>query len=301
VKIYKCTAGACVPGSQYITGDACAWLVVSGVGGTGNALMVDHSNNTGDLCLGDAQIGSSVTVNGSVVNSSTVTDSLTFGTSAFVLNDIVTNNSGVKGVMGASLPGLPLGTSTVAAGQTLAKSNGGFYSTTGLDPRVGACQAAQLDILSASSAVLSLPSNQSLGAVTVASATNFNITATNVGGLNVIDMSKLTAGSDATIHISGGGNANTVVVLRIATQLDTAGRVVWTLTGGLTADHLLIFANGGTCDIGNNNVGAGAILCPNARVYIKNASVWGGQALGDHKKVTIGDAVTFNYVPFTGF
>ena len=301
VKIYKCTAGACVPGSQYITGDACGWLVVSGTGGIGNALIVDHSTNTGDMCVGATQVGTSATVTGSVVNSSTVNDSLTFGANAFILNDIVTNNSGVRGVLGASLPGLSAGISTVAAGALVTKSNGGFYDTTGLDSRVAACQAAQMDILSASSAVLSLPSTQSLGAQTIPGGGNLNITASVVGGLNVIDLSKLTAGDDATIHISGGGNAHTVVVLRIATQLSTAARVVWTMTGGLTAEHLLIFANGGTCDIGGNNVGAGTILCPNARVYIKNAAVWSGQALGDNKKVTIGDSVTFTYIPFIGF
>ncbi|MBI5506675.1 MAG: DUF4215 domain-containing protein, partial [Deltaproteobacteria bacterium] len=301
VKTYKCTAGSCVPSSQFITGDACAWLVVSGTGGTGNALIVDHSTNTGDMCVGATQVGTSVTVNGSVVDSSGVNNSLTFGSNAFILNDIVSNNSSVSGVAGASLPGLPPGTSTVAAGQLVAKSNGGFYDTTGLDPRVVDCQNAQGDVGSASSAVISLPSTQSLGAQAIPGGGNLNINATNVGGVNVIDFTKLTAGNDATIHISGGGSANTVMILRIGGVLNTDARVVWTLTGGMTTEHLLIFANGSTCEIGGDNVGSGAILCPNARVYIKNASVWAGQALGAAKKVTVGDAVTFTYVPFIGF
>jgi hypothetical protein len=301
VKTYNCSAGSCDPSSQFVTGDACDWLVVSGVSGLSRAKIVDQSNSTGDICMDNGDVGSSTTINGTVVSTALEDDALTFGQNGVVLNDIVSNFTRVKGANGVTLPGLPPGTNSVAAGLVVAKSNGGFYNTTGADPRVLECQMAQADILSASSAILGLASTQSLGVIQPGGSTTVNINASVVGGLNVIDITKMVLGNDVTVNISGGGNPNTVVVLRIANQLDVSLRSRWNLTNGLTTRNFLIYADGGRCEIGGNGIGSGTILCPNAKVFLNNNTVWDGQALGDSRKVQVGDAVTFTYVPFTGF
>jgi cysteine-rich repeat protein len=301
VKTYACNAGSCDPSSQFLTGDACEWLIVSGVSGTSKVLIRDQSTNTGDICVDNGVVGTRTTINGTIVSTSPITNDLSFKALGVVLNDVVTNNAGVLGEQGVTLPGMPPGTSSRPAGTFVAKSNGGFYDLTGLDPRVGKCSNAQGDILSASSAVLGLTSTQSLGVLAPTGGQTLNINPTVVGGLNVIDATRLTTGNDVTINVSGGGNANTVVILRIANQLNTSLRTVLNLTNGLQVKNFMIFANGGRCEIGDKSVGAGTLLCPNATVLLKENTVWDGQALGDNKKVQIGDFVTFTYIPFTGF
>ena len=208
--------------------------------------------------------------------------------------DVVTNNGRVQST--SNLINLPGYTSwTLAPGSLVAKTPAGFYDTTGTDPRVALCQAAQAEIATVKAALDALPSDGDFGGA-YQDPPGFTsptpITAVNVGGVNVFDMTHFSgANTNVTMTLDGGGSADTVMVLRISNRLNTGENWAVNLTGGLTPDHVLFYVskNGGgieACAIGQGNTGGGTLFCPNMQVHILSGTTWYGAAYGGDSGTT---------------
>ncbi|HYC01208.1 MAG TPA: DUF4215 domain-containing protein [Candidatus Limnocylindrales bacterium] len=308
-----CNLGNCTATSYVVTGVACRWLAV-GNPGTDNDKRIDVNNgvqSTGDWCGNFGVFGQNSVTDGDIVT--TRGDNTTPGTEfdSFANvdgGDIVTNNARVSGVAGASLPGV--GFSSIGPGQQVNKTpSPTFYDTTGDDVRVDECIDAQTAISTSTAGLLNAQAaTQNLGATFtgITGGSTKTITATNPGGLNVIDLDNITGGNNVTINLDGGGSANTVMILRIATSLNSDQNWIWNLQNGLTADHLLIYSKGtgnARCEIGEDNTGGGTLFCPNGRIVLKIGTDWDGALFGGGSSVTsieLGDNVVLTHNRFTG-
>jgi cysteine-rich repeat protein len=315
----SCQSGSCTADEWSGVGLACEWVVV---GAAANNTVMEANDNAvsvgGNWCALHAEFDVGTVISGDIIASHYDNPNpgraILFGDQVEVDGgDIVTDNFSVETPLasGYDLPGLT-NISTVAAGQFVSKTPAPtFYDTTGTDPRIDDCEAAQADLLNASTILDALPSTSNLGSAyqDLPSGAAAPINAVNVGGLNVFDMTHLNGtNTNVTITLNGGGNANTVFVLRISQRLNSGSNWTFNLTGGLTYDHLLFYVskNGGdeNCAIGLFNVGGGTIFCPDVKLNINANSQWTGAAYGGasgiNGQVRIGQSVTLTYDPFIG-
>lgn len=114
----------------------------------------------------------------------------------------------------------------------------------------------------------------------------------------MVDIDKIKMNQSAILTIDAQGNADAVVVLRLAGNIVTKVKVQIVPAGGLTASNLLIYSVGGNCNIGFNNVGSGTLYCPEGKVRLRQETVWDGALAG--LGVDIGWYVQLNHVPFLG-
>ena len=311
----ECQSGTCTATSYVVTGVACTWLAVANPSGP-NQRRIDVENGadlTGDLCSNFGIYGQNTVTIGDIVTTmgDNVTPALEFNSFANVdAGDIITDNARVTGTGGiVTLPGV--GVASIAAGQNVSKTpSPTFYDTTGTDPRVADCAAAQAAISTSTAGLLDgLPATANLGAVLtgVAGGSSHTINAVNVGALNVFDLTNITGGNGVTLHLDGGGDPDTVFILRIATSLNTQVGWTFSLDNGLTANHLLIYSKGATnsrCELGSTTTGGGTLFCPNGRAQILQDSVWEGAVFGGGDTdvaILIGGNVQLTHTRFTGF
>jgi cysteine-rich repeat protein len=308
-----CLAGICTGTSFYATGNACRFGIV-GTANNGRVFIENGTDTTGQICGDFAEVEGVTTIADDVIamkgDVATPAMKLDVNAAFSASADIVTNNDFVEGLASGNLPGL-VATSTVAAGQVVAKSPGGEYDTTGSDERVGQCSLAQVAVSTyIPGRIDDLPApNPDLGTAmaSLAGGSTYDIHVANPGGLNRIKVDSIGGGTNVTVNIHGGNNPGTVLVLEVEGVLNTA--VGWdiNLVDGLTADHFLIYgkASGGTrCEIGDDNTGAGTIVCPDTRIFLKQNTVWSGAVLGGGTSATaidLGENVAFTHVRFTGF
>ncbi len=308
-----CVAGDCAPDEWSGVGRSCEWAIVGGPTNNTRALTnIGASSIGGNICALHAEISASTSISGNIItsdNSSGV--GAVFGASVTVGGDVVTDQYSVTSNSSPSLPGL-VGTTTILPNQHVLKNPAPtFYDTFGTDPRIDDCEAAQADIAVTKAALDALPTTVNYGNtfqdLVVSPAP---ITAVNVGGVNVFDMVYLNGtASGITITLDGGGNPNTVFVLRVSFRMNTGPNWTFNLTNGLTADHVLFYVSRTTassteqCALGENNVGGGTLFCPRVWVNINNATQWSGAAYGGasalNGQVRLGQGTVLNYVPFT--
>ncbi|MFN2377668.1 MAG: DUF4215 domain-containing protein [Candidatus Binatia bacterium] len=313
-----CNGGSCVGTSYVVTGLACNWAVVGnpwpGAGtDTRRVDLTQGASSTGPWCGAAARIGDTTTMTGDLVvtGNSTAVGAEIDNLANIDALDVVADNVSVIGLAGDSLPGLPFPTTSVAAGQVVAKTPSGEYDTTGLDQRVDQCEAAQLSISTSTATQLdALSADADLGATGtgLASSSTFTINPVNPGVVNVIDLDNLTGNTGVTLNISGGNDPGTVMILRIDGSFDTNVGWIWNLTDGLTPERLLIYGKGGgtgNCEIGQNNTGGGGtIFCPNGRIRIVSGSTWTGALFGGGAStiaVDVGQNVVLTHQRFLGF
>ncbi|MBI5504038.1 MAG: DUF4215 domain-containing protein [Deltaproteobacteria bacterium] len=312
----ECQSGICTATAYVVTGAACRWLGVGNPGTDANKQVSISNNATSDgpWCGNFTFFGQNSVTNADIVSvrGDNTTPGTEFNSFANVDGgDVVTNNARVIGTAGVDLPGMGAGISEVAAGQVVSKSPPPTkYDTTGTDPRVADCQSAQASI-STSTAVLldALPATQDLGGTltSLPASGSATVNAVNVGGLNVFDMTNITGGNYVTLNLDGGGNPNTVFIMRISSTLNTAIGWVWNLQNGLTADHLLLYSKGtgnAKCELGESNTGGGTLFCPNGRVAVRLNSIWSGSLLGGGNTslvIDVGTGVQLTHQRFTGF
>jgi hypothetical protein len=103
------------------------------------------------------------------------------------------------------------------------------------------------------------------------------------------------------LQLDGGGNADTVFVLRIDGKAKLLLRSTLELTGGLTADRTLIYVRGGSCRISDLVLGAGTWLSSPGKVKTGRSIAWIGAIFADGKTMKIGDKAFFLHMPFQGF
>lgn len=311
----ECQSGTCVTTSAVITGDACRWAVVgtatTGSGGARMLFLEQSASSTGDWCGDFARIGISTTLGGDLIlqEGDSSTPGAELDTTAGVdSGDVVTNNARINGLAGVVLPGVAV--TTIAPGSRVNKTpSPTFYDTTGTDPRLAQCAAAQAAFTATAASLDAMSATSSLGSslTGVTTGSTHTVTATSPGSINVIDVDNITGGQDVVLNLSGGGNSSTVMVLRVANTLNTSINWQWNLTGGLTADHLLIYGKGSglsKCEIGQDNVGGGTIFCPASRIKLVLRTQWTGALLGGGTSaysIDVGENAVLTHQRFTGF
>ncbi len=313
----SCQSGICAANEYSGVGLACEWVVVgASTNNTGMRTVDGAIVNSGNWCASHGEFDAASEIAGTIVSTDDDNNNgrgILFAENCVVDGDIIADGFKVSTdpLTPQDLPGL-VGVTQVLAGQHVNKNPPGtFYDTVGADSRIDDCEAAQADLAVTKAALNALPSTANLGGAYFDLPTGPApaINAVNVGGINVFDMTHLTGSAAGTsITINGGGNANTVIVLRISQRLNTAANWTFNLTGGLTANRLLFYVtkNGGgieACALGLNNVGAGTLFCPDMQVHLNGGVIWSGAFYGgdsgSNGEVRIGDDSVITYAPFT--
>jgi cysteine-rich repeat protein len=293
-----CQGGVC-GGDAVLIPAACRWVIVGGdpskdvqSRGRGNGFV------TGDICGDSVRIGEVTDVTGDIVGTRTTGNAVLFSSAASVEGDVVTGGGVVIGKPhGTPLPGL--GTQdTVATGMTVPQTGDptSIYDTTGTDPRVAECAAAQAGIDTGAAAVAGLSQTEDRGDVLVPGTQSLTINATNVGGLNVIDFKRLRTGNDTTITLDGGGSPNTVFVLRIQRKFDIHFKSDLMLVNGTTPNHVIIYGQS-KCKFGDEVTGGGTVICPAGKLLLGVSDVWNGALLGGKAKVQFLHASDITHAP----
>jgi len=313
----SCVSGECAADAYTGVGKACEWVVVGSSTNDTEVQLLDEAVSVGgDWCGWRGRFDVNSVVSQDIVTTgfdSATGRAILFGPTVTVNGgDILSNNRKVESdpVTPVPLPGIAA--ASVAAGQHVNKTPAPtFYDTTGTDPRVATCAAAQADLLPQKAILDGLASTANLGTTLEgldANGETATVNAVNVGGVNVFDMANLNGtGTGVSITLNGGGNANTVFVMRISNRLNTGANWTFNLTGGLTYDHLLFYVSKITgdesCALGLGNTGGGTLFCPRLKIHVNGDTQWQGAAYGGasgtNGDVRIGLGVTFTYAPFT--
>ncbi|HEY2772621.1 MAG TPA: DUF4215 domain-containing protein [Candidatus Binatia bacterium] len=311
-----CQSGVCTATSYVVTGAACHWAVVGnptdGTGGSRALFLEQGASSSGDWCGDLGTWGQSSVMTGDIVleQGDAANPAATFDATANIDGaDVLTNDALVEGLSGEILPGTSV--TSVPAGTIQAKTPAPtVYDTTGNDARIDQCAQAQLAISTSVAGLLDmLSADADLGPTlsTLPASATATITVVHAGGLSVIDVDNITGGTGVTLNLDGGGNSASVMILRVQNSLNTNIGWQWNLTNGLTADHLLIYGRGSglsKCEIGQNNVGAGTIFCPDARVKLVAGTTWTGALLGGGTtafSIDVGQNAELVHQRFTGF
>ena len=316
----ECQSGTCTPTQLAVTRDACRYVLVGSPNKDTELRTGERPTfDAGDFCglVGDIGIDT-------VIPESLITTGEEGGGPGALIGqdvvvdggDIVTNNFGVQGRLGAPLPGLDGVTNALAAGQHVNKTPAPtFYDTTGTDPRVAECQTAQAGIALTEADLLALPIDQDRGTDFQGLNNGANpqpapIVATKPGMVNVVRVEDVNGtASGRIIEIDGAGNADTVVVLRIDDKLNTAQSWQFNLVNGMQPENFLIWGRATVasshCALGISNTGGGTIFCPNTQVNIQSQTTWTGAVIGGGGgttgRIRVGDDAVWTFQPFLGF
>ena len=309
----SCSAGTCTADTQASSGEACHFAVVAA--GTGvTALTGNRASSTGAWCAPEGSFSNESVFSGDIVATSSDGGNIgiTFGADVVAdTADIVSNAAIVRATGSNDLPGLS-NISQLAPGQTVAKDPAPtVYDTTGSDPRLGQCTTAQADLAAFASALDGLPSDGDFAgayAGLAAGSSPAAIVAANPGAVSVFDFDDITGGNNVTLTLDGGGNAASVLVLRVAGRIVSGNFWTVSLQGGLTADRVVFYAKSAAssvhCSWGRGTVGAGTVVCPNTKVELARESSWSGQLLGGaggaSGRVETGNDASLTYLPFRG-
>jgi hypothetical protein len=301
-----CADGVCA-GSPIALFDLCPWAVVLSPDPRGNRLTIDlNASIDGDVCGGNVRIGSNALVNGGVASSSSAgTKELQLASTSFIAEDIVSLGAGAGSrPSGAALPHLAVPLSALPPGSITAKvaPPGGFYDLSGGSPVATACQEARNSYTEVELQIDALPSIQSMAAVKLPRAGSLTINPTTAGEINVISLDSLRTGADSIIELNGGGNSDTVFVLRVLGSLRLGLRSGIVLAGGLTPEKLLFHVKGKTCRVGNFVTGAGTLFCTGGGgIRMQSTVEWTGAIFGAGRRLHLGDANHITHVQFAGF
>jgi len=298
-----CTAGTCV-GDGPLTGALCSWSMAVRKDAAGGDHIETGVSATvvGDVCASQLVLGTLSSSDSNVVaTNATNNATIRIGSGAEISGDIVSGGGGAKGRPAAvKLPYTDV--VSLSGGSILAKNDStGDYDLSGDHPLVAGCTSAQNGYAGAVSAVAALGSDMSLPPIVLNAGETATVLAPHPGAVNVIDVEDVRGKSNTTLELDAGGNADTTIVLRIAGSLHMASGSSIALVGGLTADRVLIRVLGRKCDLGNNFLGAGTLLCPNARIQVDYDGIWTGSLFAGKKVLRVGDRVELNYSPFLAF
>ena len=299
----QCIGGECT-GTAPLFGDLCPWGLLTNDTNpkSKDKLRVGvRSEIVGDFC------GGLIIVGDNSVNDSTVVSAksgkkaaMRIGEKAVIMDDIITAGAGVQGKP-ASVPLPALDVGRLAGGTVMAKpDDSGVYDLSGEHPTAADCLKARAAFTQASTAFRDLPSDGDLGEIRIKGEQTYAINAKNVGGLNVFDFKRILAGRDIVFDINGGGDPNTIVILRAQKLIKLGGRGTIRLSGGLTPEHVIIHVLGRKCHLGDKYTGAGTMLCE-GKIKIGDRLDWNGVLFAGNKKLEVGEESKITYNPFRGF
>ncbi len=296
-----CGDGACIPGDPVVFGAACLWFIV-GESDTGRDVDLKEGSGTdvlGDICLDEAKVGMhSMIVGNLAVTAASGSKGIRFAPGAMVSGDIVTGGAGIKGTHGAALPHLTPPTGALAGGLVLYKDDppGGMYDTGGASMVLADCMDAMAAVDSAQPVLDALMSDQSNGRVRVAAGDTLTIAPSVPGGINVIDYDRLLSGLGATVELSGGGDPDTVMIVRVAGKVSLRGQSAITLTDGLLPSNVILYGAGKKVQIGSFSTVEGTIFS-SGKVKLGNAVHVLGQIFGRRRKIKLGNELVGTVAP----
>ena len=297
-----CAGGSCV-GDPTQFAALCPWSVLVRNTNDKELILIGvHAVVGGDICASQLVLEAESVSRGDVVamNDSKST-AIRIGQGYEIAGDIVSAGSGVNGRPGAvKLPYTDV--VSLDGGSITPKNNGtGDYDLSGHHPLLSVCATARGYFAIATDYLATFDSDLDAGSVDLNSGEIATLIAPHPGALNVIDVDNVHGADSAVIELDGGGNPDTAVVLRVARdfELGQYGSVI--LTGGLTADRVLISVHGRKCNIGNSVLGAGTLLCANGRIMVDFGTTWTGAWLSGGNKLKVGNRVELNYEPFQAF
>ncbi|HEY2773809.1 MAG TPA: hypothetical protein VGK20_07130 [Candidatus Binatia bacterium] len=301
----KCVSAQC-QGHQTVLLDLCPWIAVERQDPKHDALKVNtRATVDGSLCGGYTKVGNTTVVDGNIASN------LTSGTRAIRLTpdmefagDCLSGGGGVKArPRDAHLPDLDIQVSSLAPGSLTSKSQppGGVYDLTGSHPFEPICDHARNQYPDIMAVLDGLGSSASFPKTTIKSFGSLTITAPNPGSVNVIDYVQIRGGRNVSLMIDGGGDPNTVVVLRVQKKFTLKLLSVVALQGDLQAQNLLIYAKGKKCVLGDHMNGSGTVFCAQGRLKFGKQVSWLGTFYGAGHLFKIGDSNNLDYQPFLGF
>ena len=299
----ECTGGGCV-GHAPLLADLCPWTVVVREDPKGDRIKsFMEAQIDGAACASQMTVGASSFNNGDMV---AVKDSgraaFKVGLAAEMTGDIVSGGGGAKGrPTGVKLPHTAELEMLDGGTVTPKDDASGNYDLSGTHPLVAACTSARQSYATVAAALALRPSDLDAGQIRLRSGESATLVAPHPGAVNVIDVSEIRGNSDVVLTLDGGGDPDTVVVLRVAGRFQLRDNCSVDLIGGLTAKNLLIDVVGHKCDIGNHSQGAGTLLCPDARIRVDYDTVWTGAWFAGRRLVRIGERDLLTYEPFQGF
>jgi hypothetical protein len=291
-------AGAC-DALTTVFNRACTYFSLGAAGTRGVRGHAGHNSDiVGDLCFARAKIFAFTAIDGNTISTSTTgRKGLRFGEGSSVTGDIVSDGAGVFSVDGSFLPHLTPAATALAGGSPVkTKDNGGVYDLTGSSLLVDDCAAARADVEQGAQEIAALVANQNLGYKKLAAGDTLTLVPTTPGGVNVIDIDKLSGGSDVTIEVDGGGDADTVMIVRVAKGFKLYDNAVIEMTNSMQSKNFILFVRRGRTDIGNSSTVAGTIY-GGGFLRIGEQSFVDGQLFGAGGKVEINAEMSGVLVP----
>ncbi len=307
-----CTVDSCLPATGCVhqggaAAATCSWAVIGGDATAGSGVSVwAHGGTTidGNVCGDRLGIGRNSTTSGSWACTAAAPArgrvAVGVGRGATISGDLATAGTGVRGrPTGSEILGT--GVSMVTGGSTVDIPAGGTIDTTGASPLVGRCESSRNEIAAWSAQLDSLPSTQTQTVVKVFEHDSLTLAASVVGGLNVIDFTRLKLANDTTLTLDGGGSPDTVFVLRFSESFDTDRGVTIDLANGTSPNNVVFYSKGeGKCEIGKKNSGGGTVLCTASALKVKYDTVWNGAWMAQRRHVDIGSGSRLTHAAFTG-
>lgn len=197
------------------------------------------------------------------------------------------------------------GTKIIDTGLIVPITGGGDIDTTGADPanKILICENVQ-SLIAADTADLNARADAGsptdLGKIKVNKGQTYTINATTVGGESFYDAFKVQLGRGAILNFDGGGDPNSVMVLRVDKKVEFGRSTQVNLVNGASLENVLIMApTSGKCSVGREATGSGQIFCPAAKVQVGRDANWTGTIVAGNKS-KIGRDATVVSGRFTG-
>ncbi len=300
-----CSGGVCV-GTPPLLDDLCPWTVVLREQESMDMIKVEsQASFEGDVCGGTIRLDGQVLVTSDLVaDEAEGEEQLRLAVDVAVGEDIVSGGGGAISNPSLSfLPYISPDTQTLAPLSLQAKDDGsGVFDFTGSHDLLARCHAARTGYDAATLAVDSLAQTSTFPAVKLGPFEQVTIPATVVGGVNVIDITgSIKVGDSSVLQLDGGGDPNTVMILRISNRVKMYVLSTLELTGGLLPENVLIAIKGKKCMFNTFSSGAGTVLCSPGRVVARQGVAWVGAFFGDGRYFSAGQDTVFIYRPFQGF
>lgn len=300
-----CEAGQCV-GDPSLLDDLCPWTVVLAEHPRRDLIRTYYQATIGgDVCGGTIRFyGQTSVLSDLVADEAEGEDQLQLAVDVFVGDTIASAGGGAQANPRTSfLPYLDGLTTSLEPLSYVPKSDGsGSYDLTGADDLVSTCHRARTAFLTHTSTVESLASTATLEPIRLRPKETTTIAATNVGGVNVVDVDgQVKVGDSAEVFLDGGGDPDTVMVLRIRGRMKLLVNASLTLTGGLKAENTLVYVQGRKCLLNRDSIGAGTLVCSPGRLVARQNVAWIGAIYADDRRLSLGQGSAITYVPFQGF
>jgi cysteine-rich repeat protein len=174
---------------------------------------------------------------------------------------------------------------------------GGVVDACGLHEAVAECATAKAQVADDITLLNSLEATDSLGALSCSPESPCTIVAPD--DFNVIDVERIRLSMEGVLTIDTLGNADAIVILRLARGIKGKLGASILLAGGAEAQNVAIYSADGSCSFGESTTGAGTLFCPNGLVQMKLGSYWQG-AISAGRSVHLRDDVVLDHVPFLG-